>query len=107
MAQLRELLATPWIAITLGLVLGVGLLAPLFGISRLLKSRHTDIALFVVMGTVFGGLIVGLAVLMGYRFIAPAGFVWFGSATIAGFVVSLGVLSVRVVLELLTNDSEG
>jgi voltage-gated potassium channel Kch len=85
----------------LGLVLGAGLLAPLFGVSRLLKANHADIVLYIVMGTVFGGLFVGLGVLMGYRFITPSGFVWFGSATVAGYVVALGVLSVRVCLQLL------
>jgi hypothetical protein len=108
LAQLRELLATPWIAIVLGLALGGCLLAPLFGIRRLLKAKHADIALFVVMGTVFGGLILGLAVLMGYWFISRAGFIYFGSATVAGFVISLGILSVRAARELLTDDdSEG
>jgi hypothetical protein len=106
LAQLRELLATPWIAIILGFVMGVGLLAPLFGISRLLKAKHADVALVVVMGTVFVGLIIGLAVLLGYRLASPAGFVWFGSATIAGFVIALGVLSVRIGLQMLSNDSE-
>lgn len=108
MAELQRLLATPWIAIVLGLVLGVGLLAPLFSISRMLNARNADVALYVVMGTVFGGLIIGLGLLLGYRFVAPDGFVWFGSATICGFVAALGVLSVRLGLKMLSkDDSEG
>jgi hypothetical protein len=92
----------------LGFVLGIVLLAPLFGVSRLLKARDADVALYVVMGTVFGGLLLGLAALLGYRLASPEGFVWFGSATVAGFIVALGVLSVRLGMQLLSkDDSEG
>ena len=108
MAHLRELLATPWIAVVSGFVLGVLLLAPLFSVSRILKARHTDVALYVVMGSVFLGLILGLGVLMGYWLISRDGFVWFGAATVAGFIVALVALSVRLGVQLLSkDDSEG
>lgn len=88
----------------MGLVLGVGLLAPLFWTSRLLNARNADVALFVVMGSVFGGLLVGLAVLVGYWFISPEGFMYFGSATVVGFVMALGALAVRLGSKLMSND---
>ena len=107
LAHLRVLLAIPWIALTSGFLLGVLLLAPLFGVSRLLTARHADVVLPVVMGSVFVGLILGLGVLFGYWFVSAQGFIWFGPATVAGFIVALGVLSVRVGMQLLSKDSEG
>ncbi|HEY5540640.1 MAG TPA: hypothetical protein VIL41_04200 [Coriobacteriia bacterium] len=89
-------------------MLGVVLLAPLFGVSRLLKARHADVALYVIMGSTFGGLIIGLGVLTGYWFVSREGFVWFGSATVAGYVLALGILSVRLGVQMLSkDDSEG
>jgi hypothetical protein len=108
LAHLRELLATPLIAVGFGLVLGVALVAPLFWTLRLISARNADVALYVVMGSVFGGLLVGLGVMMGYWFITHEGFMWFGPATIAGFVSALGVLAVRSGMKLMsTDDTEG
>jgi hypothetical protein len=90
-----------------GFLLGVLLVAPLFGVSRLLSARHADVVLPVVMGSVFVGLILGLGVLFGYWFISSQGFIWFGPGTVAGFIVALGVLSVRMGRQLLSKDSEG
>lgn len=56
------------------------------------------------MGSVFVGLLLGLGVLMGYWFVSPDGFVWFGSATVAGFIVALGALAVHMGVQLLTKD---
>ena len=89
---------------TSGFLLGVLLVAPLFGVSRLLKARHADVAMPVVMGSVFVGLVLGLGVLYGYWFVSSEGFVWFGPSTVAGFIVALGVLSVRLGMQLLSKD---
>ena len=94
----------PPVAIFLGLALGVCLFVPLFWTSRLLNARNADVALYVVIGSVLGGLLVGLAVMMGYWFVSRGGFLWFGPATVAGFVVALGVLAVRLGLQMLNND---
>ena len=104
MAQLRELLANPWIASLLGIVLGVALVAPLFWTLRLINARNTDMALYVVMGSVFGGLFVGLGVMAGFWFISQEGFMFFGPAMVAGFVVALGILAARTAVKLLSND---
>ena len=61
-------------------------------------------ALYVVMGSVFGGLLVGLGVMMGFWFISREGFMFFGPATVAGFVVALGILAARTAVKLLSND---
>jgi hypothetical protein len=101
-------LATPWIAVFGGLVLGIALVAPLFWTIRRLNARNADVALYIVMGAVFGGLLVGLAVMTGYWLVTRDGFMFFGPATVAGFVIALGVLAVRAALSLLSdNDTEG
>ena len=61
-------------------------------------------ALYVVMGSVFGGLLVGLGVMTGFWFISRQGFMFFGPATVAGFVVALGILAARTTVKLLSND---
>jgi hypothetical protein len=104
LTALRELLSTPGFAVLLGTLLGVGLIAPLFWTSRLLTVENADIGLYVVMGVVFGGLILSLGVMWGYRLIAPAGFVWFGPSVVAGFVVALGVLAAVMATRLLKSD---
>jgi len=85
-------------------VLGVALIAPLFWTIRMLNARNADVALYAVMGSVFGGLLVGLAMMMGYWFISRDGFMYFGPATIVGFVIALGVLAVRAGMKLMSND---
>lgn len=104
LTALRELLSTPGLAVLLGLILGVGLIAPLFWSSRLLTADNADIGLYVVMGVVFGGLIVGLGVMFGVRYITPSGFMWFGPSVVAGFMVALGVLAVVATVKLLKSD---
>lgn len=101
LTALRELLSTPWLAVLLGLALGVGLLAPLFWTSRLLTAENADVGLYVVMGVVFGGMIVSLGVMWGYRLITPAGFMWFGPSVVVGFVAALGVLAAVMAASLL------
>lgn len=104
MTALRELLSTPGYAVLLGLLLGVGLIAPLFWSSRLLTAQNADIGLYVVMGAVLGGLIVSLGVMWGYRLVTPSGFVWFGPSVVAGFVIALGVLAVVMTMKILKSD---
>lgn len=104
LTALRELLSTPGVAVLLGLVLGVGLIAPLFWTSRLLTVENADVGTYVVMGVVLGGLILSLGVMWGYRFVTPSGFVWFGPSVVAGFVVALGVLAVVTTMRLLKSD---
>jgi hypothetical protein len=101
LTALRELLSTPGLAVLLGLILGVILIAPLFWTSRLLTAQNADLGLYVVMGVVFGGLIFSLIVMFGYSLITQAGFMWFGPSVVAGFVVALGVLSVVITVKLL------
>lgn len=80
------------------------LIAPLFWISRLLTAKNADLGLAVVMGAVFGGLIVSLGVMWGYSLITSSGFMWFGPSVVIGFIVALGVLSVVMTVKLLKSD---
>jgi drug/metabolite transporter (DMT)-like permease len=106
LTALQGLLSTPWLAVLLGLLLGVGLVAPLFWTSRLLTVENADIGTYVVMGVVLGGMIVSLGLMWGYRLITPGGFMWFGPAVIVGFVVTLGVLAVVMAMKLLKPGGE-
>ena len=91
-------------AVLLGLLLGVGLIAPLFWTSRLLTEKNADIGLVVVMAVVFGGLILSLGVMWGYRYVTPAGFMYFGPSVVAGFVIALGALATVMAMRLLKSD---
>jgi hypothetical protein len=101
----RELLSTPFVAVLLGLVLGVVLIAPLLWASRLMTAKNADLGLFVVMGSVFGGLIVGMGVMFGYRLITLSGFLWFGPAVVGGYVITLGVLAALMTTRLLKSEN--
>jgi len=104
LTALQGLLSTPWIAVLLGLTLGVVLVAPLFWTSRLLTAKNADLGTFVVMAVVFGGLIVSLGVMWGYRFVTPDGFVFFGPSVVGGFVVTLGALALVMTMQLLKSS---
>lgn len=104
--DLRELLATPWIAIVLGVILGVALLLPLVWTLRRIKPGNVDVGVNVGMAAVFGGLLVGLGLMVGYMVLSPEGFWYFGPAVAGGFIVALGVLSWRVAAKMLSTDDE-
>jgi len=104
--DLRELLATPWVAIVLGVLLGIGLLLPLVWTLRRITPGNVDVGVNIGMGAVFGGLLVGLGLMVGYKVLAPEGFWYFGPAVAGGFIVALGVLSWRVAVQMLSSDDE-
>lgn len=55
----------------------------------------------VIMVVVFGGLVVSLGLMMGYRLVTSEGFMWFGPSVVVGFVVTLGVFATITALKLL------
>jgi hypothetical protein len=79
-------------------------MAPLFWTSRLLSSKNADVGLYVVMGAVFGGMILSLGMMWGYRLVTPTGFMWFGPSVVVGFVVALGVLATVTAATMLKAD---
>ncbi|PKQ17101.1 MAG: hypothetical protein CVT67_01285 [Actinobacteria bacterium HGW-Actinobacteria-7] len=104
--MLRELLAVPVVAVMLGVIVGAGLIAPLFWASRFATAEKADFALVATMVSSMGGLIVAGAILFGYRHLAADGFVWFGSSVVGGFVVGLGVAAVVMLRRLAKNSDE-
>lgn len=82
------------VAAVCGLVFGIALVTPVLLSARFLAVGKFDAVLYVVLGSVFGGMLLALAVLFGYRALAPDGFVYFGVSLVAGFVVTLGIASV-------------
>lgn len=92
------------VAVLLGVLFGVGLLAPLLMGYRFLVADRIDVGLAVVMGAVFGGLLVALGVLFGYRALAPSGLIWFGPALVGGYVLGLGAFALKAARTLLKPD---
>lgn len=90
----------------LGVLLGVGLLLPLVWTLRRIKPGNVDVGVNVGMGAVFGGLLVGLGLMVGYMVLSREGFWYFGPAVAGGFIVALGVLSWRVARQMLSADEE-
>lgn len=56
------------------------------------------------MAVVFGGLIVSLGVMWGYRLVTEKGFLYFGPSVVAGFVVTLGALAIVMTIRLLKSS---
>jgi len=106
LTELSELMAVPAVAITLGAIFGVGLIAPLFWASRFATAEKADFALVATMVSSMGGLIVAGAVLFGYRQLAADGFVWFGVSVVGGFMVGLGVAAVVMLRRLAKKSDE-
>jgi len=52
-----------------------------------------------MMLAMMGGMLVSSLILIAFVLVAPAGFLYFGVALAAGFVVGLGVITVGLVRE--------
>jgi hypothetical protein len=98
------ILSTPWIAATLGALMGIVLMAPLFLVRRLLTPANVEIAIALVVAMIIGGMVIAVGALFGYQAVAPDGQAYFGIALVAGFVVALGAASVIAFRELLAGD---
>jgi prepilin signal peptidase PulO-like enzyme (type II secretory pathway) len=92
--QLREILATPAVAVVLGFLIGIGLIGATAWSRKLPKSKDAMDSIAVMMAFMTGGMLLASAVLVAYVFAAPSGFLYFGLALSAGFVIGLGVFSV-------------
>jgi hypothetical protein len=88
-------LSMVWVAVVLGLLVGVGMAMPVFLSARLLRTKTPGSAVFGAMGSMFGGMILGLILMLVYWFVAPAGFTSFAFALVGGFAVCAGVGGVK------------
>ena len=97
--QLRELLATPAIAGILGFIVGVALISAIAWSRKLSTSSDPQDGIVIMMLAMMGGMLISSLVLIGYVLVAPAGFLYFGVALAAGFVIGLGVITVGLMRE--------
>ena len=99
LAALRALLSTPWLAVLLGLVVGVGLIAAIAESRRLSTSSDGRDGITLMMLFMMGSMLVASIVLLGYALVAPGGFLGFGLSLAGGFIVGLAVYGVRLIRE--------
>ena len=89
----------PGVAGLLGFSVGVTLIAVMAWSRKLSTSSDASDAIVVMMIAMLGGMLAASAVLIGYVFVARAGFVYFGLSLAAGFVIGLGVVTVGLMRE--------
>jgi hypothetical protein len=66
---------------------------------RFAKSPDGLDGIVAMMIAMVVGMFVASGVLIGYEFVAPAGFVWFGVSLGAGYVICLGAVGVWMMRE--------
>lgn len=99
-----DVLQTPWIAIVLGVITGLGLMWLTMLSARFFTPDNADLGMYAVLGGVMGGLVLALALMALYRWVAPGGFIWYGPALVGGFVLGLGVAAFRLLSS--TSDTQ-
>ena len=97
--QLRALLAIPSVAAVLGFLFGAALITASAWSRNLSTSSDARDGLAIMMMFMMGGMLVASGVLIGYVLLAPSGFLWFGLALGAGYVIGLGVAAVQMMRE--------
>ena len=97
--QLRDLLALPGVAGTLGFLVGVAMVLATAWSRSLSKSSDGHDGIVAMMVAMVVGLFVATGLMIGYVFIARAGFIWFGISLGAGYVLCLGVVGVWMMRE--------
>jgi hypothetical protein len=92
-------LAIPAVAAVLGFLTGAVLITAAAWSRKISTSSDARDGLAIMMMFMMGGMLVASGVLIGYVLMAPGGFVWFGVALGAGYVVGLGVSAVWMMRE--------
>jgi hypothetical protein len=92
-------LAIPVVAAVLGFLTGAVLITAAAWSRKFSTSSDARDGLAIMMMFMMGGMLVASGVLIGYVLVAPGGFVWFGVALGAGYVVGLGVSAVWMMRE--------
>lgn len=104
--DVRELLANHTVAVGLGVLTGLVLLSPLVAGIRFITPEKIDRGLALVMGSVFGGMLLALGALFGYRALSPDAVVLYGAALVGGFVIGLGAFALYVGKTILWTDDK-
>lgn len=97
---MTDVLETPWIAIALGVATGLGLMWLTMWSARFVTPGNADLGIYAVLGGVIGGLVIALALMALYQWVAPEGFIWYGPALVGGFLIGLGIAAVRLLRSL-------
>jgi hypothetical protein len=93
------LLSTPTIAAVLGFLIGAALIGASAWSRNLSTSSDAHDGLVMMMFFMMGGMLVASGVLIVYVLVAPNGFLWFGLALGAGYVIGLGISAVLMMRE--------
>ena len=97
--QLRALLSQPIVAAVLGFLIGLALISATAWSRKISTSSDASDSVAIMMMFMMGGLLLATGVLIAYVFVAPHGFMYFGVALGAGFLVGLAVAAVRLARE--------
>ena len=97
--QLRDLLVLPGVAGSLGFLVGVAMVAATAWSKSLAKSPDGLDGIVAMMATMVIGMLVASGLLIGYVYVARAGFFWFGVSLGAGYIVCLGVVGIWMMRE--------
>jgi hypothetical protein len=97
--QLRYLFALPLVAGILGFLVGVAMVLATALSRSLAKSPDGNDGIVAMMVAMVIGMFVGSGLLIGYEFLAPAGFIWFGVSLGAGYVLCLVAAGVWMMRE--------
>jgi len=89
----------PGVAGTLGFLVGVAMVLATAWSRRLAKSPEGLDGIVAMMVAMVIGMVVASGLLIGYVYVARAGFVWFGVSLGAGYVISLGAVGVWMMRE--------
>lgn len=100
-------LATGWVVIALGCLLGIAMIVPVFMSVRVLDSRRPELAVPAAMGSMIGGLVVGLGALFAFNWYAPATFVTFAVSVIVGFMGAVAVGGVWIFRRMYRTEETG
>lgn len=72
----------------------------------MLASGNVDAVLPIVLGSVFGGMLLALGILFGYDALARTGFVYFGASLIAGYMLALAFGAFALLKKFYRTDDE-
>lgn len=89
-------LSTEWVAVVLGVIAGIGIALPTLLSTRFLRSSRPEYATYFAMGSVFGGMLVAVLLMLLYRYVAEEGFTFFALSLVGGFVVCVGIGAARM-----------